>query len=65
MEHFLAVKKVNLNMETIKLRAIIGPSGCGKSTLLRALNRMNDLIMNSWVEGQVTIQGSRYLSKGY
>jgi len=50
---FLAVKRVNLNVETHKITAIIGPSGCGKSTLLRALNRMNDLIINSWVEGQV------------
>ena len=54
---FLAVKRVNLNVETHKITAIIGPSGCGKSTLLRALNRMNDLIINSWVEGQVLFKG--------
>ena len=51
--NLLAVKTVNLNVEIHKITAIIGPSGCGKSTLLRALNRMNDLIINSWVEGQV------------
>lgn len=52
-----AVKKVNLNVEIHKITAIIGPSGCGKSTLLRALNRMNDLIINTWVEGKVLFKG--------
>lgn len=55
--HFLAVKKVILNIGVNKITAIIGPSGCGKSTLLRSLNRMNDLIMNSWVEGQSLFKG--------
>lgn len=50
---FMAVKTVNLNIEAHKITAIIGPSGCGKSTLLRSLNRMNDLIHSSRVEGQV------------
>jgi phosphate transport system ATP-binding protein len=54
---FMAVKNVNLNIETNKITAIIGPSGCGKSTLLRALNRMNDLIIYSRVEGKVLFQG--------
>jgi phosphate transport system ATP-binding protein len=48
---FMAVKNVTLNIELNKITAIIGPSGCGKSTLLRALNRMNDLIITSRVEG--------------
>lgn len=48
---FMAVKNVSLNIELNKITAIIGPSGCGKSTLLRALNRMNDLIITSRVEG--------------
>jgi len=55
--HFLAVKKVTLNIGVNKITAIIGPSGCGKSTLLRSLNRMNDLILNSWVEGQSLFKG--------
>jgi phosphate transport system ATP-binding protein len=54
---FLAVKSANLGVEAHKITAIIGPSGCGKSTLLRALNRMNDLIINSWVEGQILFKG--------
>ena len=37
--------------------AFIGPSGCGKSTLLRCLNRMNDLIENTRLEGQITMDG--------
>ncbi|MFZ3138394.1 MAG: phosphate ABC transporter ATP-binding protein PstB [Thermodesulfovibrionales bacterium] len=55
--NFMAAKNINLNIETNKITAIIGPSGCGKSTLLRALNRMNDLIIYSRVEGQVLFQG--------
>ena len=53
----MAVKRVTLGIETNKITAIIGPSGCGKSTLLRSLNRMNDLITNSWAEGQVLFKG--------
>jgi phosphate transport system ATP-binding protein len=53
---FLAVKNIALNIEMNRITAIIGPSGCGKSTLLRALNRMNDLIPSSRVEGQALFQ---------
>ena len=54
---FLAVKNITLNIESQNITAIIGPSGCGKSTLLRSLNRMNDLIVTSRVEGQAFFQG--------
>lgn len=54
---FMAVKNVDLNIEKNKITAIIGPSGCGKSTLLRALNRMNDLIVTSRVEGKAFFRG--------
>jgi phosphate transport system ATP-binding protein len=54
----MAVKRVTLGIEANKITAIIGPSGCGKSTLLRSLNRMNDLITNSWVEGLVLFKGA-------
>jgi len=54
---FMAVKNITLNIESQNITAIIGPSGCGKSTLLRSLNRMNDLIVTSRVEGQVFFQG--------
>ena len=55
---FRAVKDTSLNIEKNKVTAFIGPSGCGKSTVLRALNRMNDLIPTSRVEGQVLFKGT-------
>jgi phosphate transport system ATP-binding protein len=60
---FLAVKNVALNIGINRITAIIGPSGCGKSTLLRALNRMNDLIPSSRVEGRALFQGVNIYDK--
>jgi phosphate transport system ATP-binding protein len=60
---FMAVKNIELNIEINRITAIIGPSGCGKSTLLRALNRMNDLIPTSRVEGQALFQGVNIYDK--
>ena len=54
---FKAITDVNLPIYAQKITAIIGPSGCGKSTLLRALNRMNDLVSGSRVEGQAYLDG--------
>ncbi|MCB0826587.1 MAG: phosphate ABC transporter ATP-binding protein [Armatimonadetes bacterium] len=54
---FQALKKVNLEAPPNKITALIGPSGCGKSTFLRCLNRMNDLIDGTRLEGQVLIDG--------
>ena len=48
---------VNLNVASSKITAIIGPSGSGKSTLLRCFNRMNDLIPNFRMSGQVLFGG--------
>lgn len=52
-----ALKKINMNIEEKKVTALIGPSGCGKSTFLRTLNRMNDLIDNARIEGQIEVDG--------
>ncbi|HEX9012947.1 MAG TPA: phosphate ABC transporter ATP-binding protein, partial [Anaerolineaceae bacterium] len=52
---FQALADINLSIPTNRITAIIGPSGCGKSTLLRTLNRMNDLVPNTHVEGQVNL----------
>lgn len=52
-----ALKKINMDIKTNKVTALIGPSGCGKSTFLRTLNRMNDLIDNVKREGVVEIDG--------
>ena len=54
---FRAVKTISMNIPKNRITALIGPSGCGKSTLLRSLNRMNDLIQGSHVEGQVLLDG--------
>ena len=46
------------------MTALIGPSGCGKSTYLRLFNRMNDLIDNVRIEGDVLLDGKDIYSKG-
>jgi phosphate transport system ATP-binding protein len=51
---FRAVKDISIDIPTHRITALIGPSGCGKSTLLRTINRMNDLIPGTRVEGKVT-----------
>ena len=50
---FRAVKEISIEIPTHQITALIGPSGCGKSTLLRTINRMNDLIPNTRLEGEV------------
>ena len=50
-----ALSGIRLDIQKHRVTALIGPSGCGKSTFLRTLNRMNDLIENIKVEGEVLI----------
>lgn len=52
-----ALKKINMDIEKNEVTAFIGPSGCGKSTFLRTLNRMNDLIDDVKITGEVLIDG--------
>jgi len=47
------LKGINQEIEEKKITAIIGPSGCGKSTLLRCINRMNELIPDAKITGQI------------
>lgn len=54
---FQALRDINIEIPACAITAIIGPSGCGKSSLLRLFNRMNDLIPNVRVEGQVELDG--------
>ncbi|NMB64711.1 MAG: phosphate ABC transporter ATP-binding protein [Spirochaetes bacterium] len=52
-----ALFDINLSVQANTVMALIGPSGCGKSTFLRCINRMNDIIPNTRVEGELTIDG--------
>ena len=51
------LEDITLNVQPNQVTALIGPSGCGKSTFLRSLNRMNDIIPGTRVEGSVQIDG--------
>ena len=59
-----ALKNVTTRLESNRITALIGPSGCGKSTFLRCLNRMNDLIDNVRIEGEVTLDGDNLYARG-
>lgn len=52
-----ALRNISLSIQANKVTALIGPSGCGKSTFLRCLNRMNDLIEGTRMEGKITLDG--------
>lgn len=51
-----ALKSISIDIEKNKVTALIGPSGCGKSTFLRTINRMNDLIENVKITGDVIFE---------
>jgi phosphate transport system ATP-binding protein len=59
-----ALKNINIAIKTNTVTALIGPSGCGKSTYLRLFNRMNDLIDNTKITGQILIDGEDIYAKG-
>ena len=50
-----ALKDINMDIKKNAVTALIGPSGCGKSTFLKSLNRMNDLVENVKITGEVTL----------
>lgn len=52
-----ALKNININIEEKSITALIGPSGCGKSTFLKSLNRMNDLIPDVKITGDLRYRG--------
>jgi phosphate transport system ATP-binding protein len=54
---FQALGEISLSIFAHRITAIIGPSGCGKSTLLRSINRMNDLVPNVHIEGEILLDG--------
>lgn len=52
-----ALKDISIEIDERKVTALIGPSGCGKSTFLKTLNRMNDLVPNVKITGDVLFEG--------
>lgn len=52
-----ALNDVSLKVPENKVTAVIGPSGCGKSTFLRCINRMNDLIEEARIDGEILYRG--------
>lgn len=52
-----ALRGINLAIPEKKITALIGPSGCGKSTFLKSLNRMNDLVEDCKISGEITLEG--------
>lgn len=54
---FQALKNINLDVKENEITAFIGPSGCGKSTMLKCLNRMNDLVEDCRIEGEMLLDG--------
>lgn len=52
-----ALKNISMQIGEKEITALIGPSGCGKSTYLKTLNRMNDLVENCRMEGEITLSG--------
>jgi len=59
-----ALSNINIEIEPRKVTALIGPSGCGKSTFLRCLNRMNDTIAGTRVDGKILLDGEDIYGEG-
>lgn len=58
-----ALKGISMDIQRNTVTAFIGPSGCGKSTFLRLFNRMNDLIDNVRIEGEILLDGVNIYAK--
>ncbi len=59
---FQALHGISLVVPAYKVTALIGPSGCGKSTFLRTLNRLNETIRNTRIEGEVLLDNESILN---
>ena len=59
---FRALHDITIDISEHKVTALIGPSGCGKSTFLRTMNRMNETVRYSRVEGEILLDGEDILS---
>ena len=59
-----ALHDIEMSMPRGRITAIIGPSGCGKSTLLRSINRLNDLLDDVRIEGDILLNGDTIYGRG-
>ncbi len=59
---FHAIKGINMQIPANEITAFIGPSGCGKSTVIKTLNRMNDLVPDCKVTGEILLDGENIYS---
>jgi len=60
-----AVKNVSMKILPSRITAVMGPSGCGKSTLIKCFNRMNELVPNSRIVGEVLLDGVNIYDEDY
>ena len=60
---FHALKNVNIEIDEKEVTALIGPSGCGKSTFIKMFNRMNDLVEDCRITGEIKIGGEDIFAK--
>lgn len=60
-----ALKDIDLSIYKNKVTALIGPSGCGKSTFIRCLNRMNDLIPDTKMDGQIAFNQESIMDQSF
>ena len=58
-----ALKNITMAVPEKKVTAVIGPSGCGKSTFIRCINRMNDLIKDCRITGELLFEGRNIYDK--
>lgn len=59
-----ALRNINMEIPEKSITALIGPSGCGKSTFLKTLNRMNDLVADAKIAGEVRYRGEDIYAPG-
>lgn len=59
-----ALRNIRLDILSNHVTALIGPSGCGKTTFLRCLNRMNDIVEGTRIEGEILLDGTNILAEG-